>query len=193
MAKGTSRTRSERGRKGEVRGACAAPGSPPFGAEWRDERDLYVRLDGTIDEAAKRRLREWRQRQLTWNRYGSDGRIQVACDPSQPDRPLRTTEASASMSRQNGGDDMQRHIELERRLRHGPFLGDGSHDKPQLRFPLTRAEFRELIDLRKLHGCGEEWGEGEMRTYWRPDCDDNIVGRARHLLPRYVLNGRALV
>jgi hypothetical protein len=81
---------------------------------------------------------------------------------------------------------------LELRLRECPYEGDGSDDLPAVRFPLTRVEFDELRDLRKLHGCGEEWGNGEMRTYWRPDCDDNIVGRGRRILPRYKLKGREL-
>jgi hypothetical protein len=62
-----------------------------------------------------------------------------------------------------------------------------------VRFSLSRAEFRELIDLRKLHGCGEDWGEGENRVYWRPDCEDNYVGAGRKFLPWYLLGGRALI
>jgi len=192
MPKPTKRRASPRGSKGERRGGAAPKGPPPLATEWRDERDLYVREDGSIDEAAKRRLREWRQKGLTWTRRGSDGRIQVACDPTQPDRPWRISDSAMSTSTGGIDDAMQRHIELETRLRRGPYLGDGHWDDPQVRFTLSRVEFRELRDLRRVHGCGEEWGAGDVRQYWRPDCDDNVVGLARKILPLMSILGRAL-
>lgn len=88
-------------------------------------------------------------------------------------------------------DDVVRHIELERRLRLGPYVGDGSDERRLVRFPLTLDEWKELRVLRETHGEGEEWGEGEERIYWRSKCEDNVVSIHRRL-PRLILRGRAL-
>lgn len=172
-------------------GHGGAEGLAPFGAVWRDERDLSVRRDGSLDEAVLKRWYRARKAGQVWARKGEHGMIQLACDPAEPSRPLRVGEAVVAGTQQAAPDLERRHLELESRLRECPYLGDDTGGLPQVRFALTRAEIRELIDLRKIRGCGEDLGDGEVRTYWRPDCEDNIVGRGRLFLPRYELKGRA--
>ncbi len=191
MSKPTKRRTSPRGRKGEERGGSAPKGPPPLATEWRDERELCSRANGAVDEAAKRRLREWRQKGLTWNREGSDGRIQVACDPTQRDRPWKSGDSAIAGDASAVDTEMQRQIELETRLRQGPYIRDGRWDDPYLRFTLSVSEFEELAELRKAHRCGEDWGTGEERIYWRPVCSDNFVGLKRKCLPLIFLRGKA--
>jgi hypothetical protein len=86
--------------------------------------------------------------------------------------------------------DVRRHRELERRLRDGPYLGDGCWNHPVVHLPLSLDEWEELVGLREKHGWGEDLGEGEMRTYWRPTAPGNVSRGLHRYGGLWCLRGR---
>jgi hypothetical protein len=173
-------------------GHGGAPGPAPFGAIWRDERDLCVRRDGSLDDTALKRWYRARKNREVWVRESETGMLQLACDATDRDRPLRVGESAAFGGADPHDAAVQRHLELEKRLRTCPHLTSSSDHLPCVYFPLSRVEWNELRGLRAAHGFGEELGGGELRIYWRPDCDDNVVGAGRRVLPKLLMRGRAL-
>lgn len=191
---GARSEKASRKRQGRVQHLGAK--DPPWWAEWAYETELYTGPDGTPDPSEKTKLARWRKNGRIFGRLNEqDGGVMIAVRPGSKVAIFSDDPYAVGTAALDSPDEHERHLALELKLRGGPVLGDGSWDKPLVRFTLTMAEWEELELLREAHGWGAELGSGPMQTYWRAagELADKLVVTGVHKYVSHVLmNGRAL-